>query len=111
MATSFDLQSTIQKASQTYGVPSNLISAVIKQESGGNQYRNGRVLSSSAGALGLMQLMPGTARGLGVNPADPEQNVMGGTKYLAQLLKEFNGNTSLAVAAYNAGPNAVKRAG
>jgi len=112
MTTSFDLQSTIQSASQKYGVPSNLISAVIKQESGGSQYnKNGSLKTSSAGAIGLMQLMPSTARGLGVNPTDPTQNVMGGTKYLSQLLKDFNGNTTLAVAAYNAGPGAVKAAG
>jgi phage-related protein len=90
----------IAKASKTYGVPEALIRAVMKQESGGNAKA-----VSSAGAQGLMQLMPGTARGLGVtNSFDPTQNVMGGTKYLSQMLSQFGGNTNKAIQAYNAGP-------
>jgi len=97
----------INEMAQKYGVPPRLIAAVIQQESGGI---NGR--SSSVGAHGLMQLMPATARGLGVtNSSDPRQNIEGGTKYLASMLRQFNGNVSLALAAYNAGPGNVKKYG
>src|SRR5436305_495538 len=96
----------INAASQKYGVPVNLIKGVIKAESSGNPN------ASSGKASGLMQLTPDTARGLGVtNVWDPQQNIDGGTKYLAQQLKTFNGNTGLALAAYNAGPAAVKKYG
>ncbi|MBV4418264.1 phage tail tape measure protein [Clostridium tyrobutyricum] len=94
--------SYINKASSTYGVPTALIQAIIQQESGGNQ---GSI--SPAGAIGLMQLMPGTASGLGVNPYDAQQNIMGGTKYIAQMLKYESGSIPLALAAYNAGPGNV----
>jgi hypothetical protein len=94
----------INNASDKYQVPGTLIAAVIKQESGFHNMR-----TSQAGAGGLMQLMPDTARGLGVtNVWDPTQNINAGTKYLSQQLKTFNGNTSLALAAYNAGPARVK---
>jgi hypothetical protein len=97
----------IEAASQKYGVPAPLIAAVIKQESGFQANAH-----SSANAMGLMQMIPSTAASMGVtNPYDPNQSIDGGTKYLAGLIKEFNGNIPLALAGYNAGPGAVKKAG
>ncbi|WP_397537294.1 lytic transglycosylase domain-containing protein [Rummeliibacillus pycnus] len=97
----------IKKASQTFGIPEKMIKSVIKQESG---FKNNA--TSSAGAGGLMQLMPGTAKYLGVsNVYDAEQNIMGGTKYLKQLYDKFGGNYQLMLAAYNAGPGAVTKYG
>jgi hypothetical protein len=99
-------ESLIQNASQKYGVPANLIKAVIKQESGGH---NDRV--SNKGAGGLMQLMPKTAASLGVtNVWDPAQNIDAGTRYLAQAIKT-NNSIPLGLAAYNAGQGNVNKAG
>lgn len=84
-------------------IPSRLVSAVIKAESGGDPSAVSRT-----GAQGLMQLMPATSAMLGVgNPFDPESNVAGGTRYLRYLLGHYRNNVQLAVAAYNAGPGAV----
>ena len=97
----------IQKAAKRYGVNSRLISAVVRAESG---YKKSAV--SDKGAEGLMQLMPATQRMLNVsNPFNPAQNIFAGTKYLKSLLVKYNGNMSLALAAYNAGKNAVKQYG
>lgn len=100
-----DFQKVIQEAAAKYGVDSRLVEAVIQTESNFDPYA-----VSSAGAEGLMQLMPDTAESLGVsNSLDPEQNVDGGVKLLRQLLNSYGGDVSLALAAYNAGPGAVKK--
>ena len=99
--------SLIESASKTHGVDSALVHAVITAESG---YNPGA--TSKAGARGLMQLMPGTAARYGVrNIVDPQENINGGVRYLRDLITMFNGNLELAVAAYNAGENAVIRHG
>lgn len=95
----------ITRASQKYGVPEKVVHAIVKQESAGNPRAR-----SPVGAQGLMQLMPETAKYLGVDdPNDPEQNIMGGTKYFRQMLDKFGGDTSKALAAYNAGPGNVMK--
>ena len=100
-------RSIIETAAKTHGVETALVHAVITAESG----YNARAVSR-AGAQGLMQLMPETARRFGVqNSFDATQNIHGGVKYLRELLTMFNGNRELALAAYNAGENAVIRAG
>lgn len=96
-----------QQAADKYNVPVNLLKAIGKAESDFNAKAVSR-----CGAQGVMQLMPATAKELGVTDAfDPEQNIMGGAKYISGLLKKYDGNTSLALAAYNAGSGNVKKYG
>jgi soluble lytic murein transglycosylase-like protein len=97
----------IKTASRAYGVEASLVHAVISAESAYNPYAVSRT-----GAMGLMQLMPETARRYGVqNMMDPTENIHGGVRYLRDLLAMFKGRVDLAIAAYNAGENAVIRAG
>ena len=96
----------IAQAAEKYGVPVNLLHSIAQTESGYNQGAK-----SEAGAIGMMQLMPDTAAGLGVDPNDLAGNIEGGAKYLREMLDTFDGNVEKAVAAYNAGPNAVKQHG
>ena len=98
-------ESYIDKASELYNVDKNLIKSVILAESAANEKA-----VSGAKAKGLMQLMDKTAQDLGVNNVfDPEQNIFGGTKYLAQMLRLYNGDVDLALASYNAGPQNVEK--
>ena len=97
----------IEEAAALYGVSSELVRAVIQTESG---YDPKAV--SGVGAKGLMQIMPRTARALGVkDPFDPRDNIFGGVKYLSMLLEKYNGNVALALASYNAGPGNVRKHG
>lgn len=100
-----EIMDLVDKTCEKYNIDSKLVKALIQQESGFNPNAK-----SKAGALGLMQLMPKTAQGLGVNdPMDPKDNIDGGVRYLKQMLDKFHGNKILALAAYNAGPNAVEK--
>ncbi|CAM3178803.1 lytic transglycosylase domain-containing protein [Paracoccus nototheniae] len=92
-----------RQAAQRHGIPEDLFLRLVQQESGWNP--NAR---SHKGAMGLAQLMPGTAAKLGVNPTDPLQNLDGGARYLRMMYNQF-GNWTLALAAYNAGPGAVQK--
>lgn len=96
-----------EEAARTYGVDVNLLKAIGKAESNFNAG-----CTSSAGAMGVMQLMPGTAKALGVtDPYDARQSIMGGAKYIADKIKQYDGNVELALAAYNAGSGNVKKYG
>src|SRR5262245_1825688 len=105
-------QTDATRAARQVGIDPALYIALLTQESGGHQWKTpGQVLTSGAGALGRSQLMPATARGLGVNPLDPWENTLGGAKYLKQQLDTFGGDVRKALAAYNAGPGAVQKFG
>lgn len=102
-----EYETLINKAASDYGVSPALIKGVMRAESG---FRNGVV--SSAGAQGLMQLMPGTAEYLGVTDSfDPAQNIDGGVRYLREMLDKYNGDIYMALAAYNCGPGRVSQLG
>lgn len=102
-----DLYSIFEEAANTFGVSVNLLTSIARAES---NFRSDAV--SSAGAVGIMQLMPATAASLGVtNSYDARENIMGGAKYISQLLSKYNGNTALALAAYNAGSGNVDQYG
>lgn len=102
-----DLAPLIDRHSDARGLDPRLVAAVVKVESAFNHFAVSR-----KGAMGLMQLMPATAAGLAVDdPYDPDQNLRGGTAYLRQLLDRYDGRVNLALAAYNAGPEAVDRYG
>jgi len=104
VCSSSEINALVQQAALKHGVSADLIHSVIRVESSYDPR-----CTSSAGAMGLMQLMPGTARGLGVtDPYDPAQSIDGGTRYLREQLDVFD-DTRLALAAYNAGPGAVRR--
>jgi len=96
------LSRVVAKAAAETGLSKELLHGVIQTESAGNASAR-----SPKGAIGLMQLMPGTAKEMGVDPTDPVQNVLGGARYLAQMKQRF-GSDQLALAAYNAGPGAVE---
>lgn len=107
LKTDSSLESIFEKAANTYGVDVELLKAMAKAESNFDPNATSR-----SGAMGIMQLMPGTAKGLGVTDAyDPEQNIMGGAKYIASLLDKYDGNVSYALAAYNAGSGNVDKYG
>lgn len=104
--TSSTVEELISWAANEYGVDPQLVRAIAIAESDMNQDE-----ISPVGAIGVMQLMPETAAGLGVDPYSTSENVAGGTRYLRQMLDTFDGDVPLAVAAYNAGPAAVQRYG
>lgn len=103
--TAKQLEDIFSRASKKYNLSIDLLKAVAKQES------NFQITAvSKSGAQGIMQLMPATAKALGVTDSfDPEQNIMGGAKFLSQMLERYNGNITLALAAYNAGPGSVDK--
>ncbi len=106
-AQSSQYESLIAQAAQRYGIDPAVLHGLIQQESGFDPSSE-----SSAGAAGLTQLMPETAASMGVaNPLNPAESIEGGARYLSGLMSQFGGNTTDALAAYNAGPGAVKQYG
>ena len=103
-ATGASLADQVQSAADHHGISAKVVEAVAWRESRFNPQA-----VSPKGAVGVMQLMPATARALGVDPRDAAANLDGGSAYLAQLLKTYNGDLTLALAAYNAGPDAVRQ--
>jgi soluble lytic murein transglycosylase-like protein len=103
-ASELDLQDLVTAAANKYGLPPEFVHSVVVAESG---YQPDAV--SPKGAIGLMQLMPATAKEYGVDPTDPAQNVDAGTKHLRDLLLKYDGTVNYALAAYNAGPGAVEK--
>lgn len=102
-----EVDQIIQQVSAKYHVEASLIRSIVQHESGFNP-----LSKSAAGAMGLMQLMPATARGLGVkNPYNAQENIEGGVKYFKQLLDQYGGDEKMALAAYNAGPGNVAKYG
>lgn len=102
-----ELEKIVEEKSQIYGIDSRLIKEMITEESGWNIHA-----VSPKGAMGIMQLMPSTAILMGVkNPFEPAENIDAGIRYMKYLLEKFNGNVSLALAAYNAGPGLVESLG
>lgn len=97
-----DVDSAINEMAEKYNLDPALVAAIAEQESGFNQSAQ-----SEAGAMGIMQLMPGTAEGLGVDPSDLRGNLEGGAKYLRQMLDKYDGDVEKALAAYNAGPGSL----
>ena len=103
-----NVQAELLAAAAQYGVPSQVMLNVAQTESGGNQAAIGPMTSSGEQAVGVMQLMPSTAIGLGVNPYDEVDNINGGAMYLSQMYRQF-GSWNLAVAAYNDGPGNIQQ--
>lgn len=105
LTTSEELDAYFKEAASTYGVDEKLLRAIARAESNFNPSA-----TSSAGAMGIMQMMPATAAECGVtDPYDARQSILGGAQYIAKMLDKYNGNTSLALAAYNAGPGNVDK--
>lgn len=101
--------SLIESAARQAGIDPLLFAALVRKESGFRQEKSpGQIVTSPAGALGISQLMPGTAKELGVDPRNVTQNLIGGAKYLARMLERFGGNIELALSAYKAGPGNVR---
>ncbi len=106
-----DYRALAYRDAQRYGFPPDVFVAQIEEESGFQPFRpDGSPTTSSAGAIGIAQFMPGTAAGLGIDPTDPVASLDAAARWMAQLVQQF-GSVELALAAYNAGPGAVQQYG